>query len=81
MLSDSLRVEAQGKIKVTTVKPGNRRPRNQSRQRCRQRGCGHRHHRTQAAQFFENAGNLLNGALRPEQAGRGLGAVLADHSR
>jgi len=53
VLSDSLRVEAQGRIKVTTVKPTGVLGTNLA---------GHK-----GAQLFENVGNLQNGALRPEQ--------------
>jgi NADP-dependent 3-hydroxy acid dehydrogenase YdfG len=66
VLSDSLRVEAQGKIKVTTVKPTGVLGTNLSSGVVNEAAIigltGQK-----GAQFFENAGNLLNGALRPEQ--------------
>ncbi|MGA8544887.1 MAG: SDR family oxidoreductase [Mycobacterium sp.] len=66
VLSDSLRVETQGKVKVTTVKPTGVLGTNLASGVVNEAAAigitGHK-----AAQFFENAGNLLNGALRPEQ--------------
>ncbi len=66
VLSDSLRIETQGKIKVTTVKPTGVLGTNLASGVVSEAAAigitGHK-----AAQFFENAGNLLNGALRPEQ--------------
>lgn len=65
-LSDSLRVEAQGKIKVTTVKPtgvlGTHLASGVVNQLAVTGILGHK-----AAQFFENAINAQNGTLRPEQ--------------
>jgi NADP-dependent 3-hydroxy acid dehydrogenase YdfG len=65
-LSDSLRVEAQGKIKVTTVKPtgvlGTHLGGGVVNQMAITGILGNK-----AAQFFENAINAQNGALRPEQ--------------
>ncbi len=65
-LSDSLRVEAQGKIKVTTVKPtgvlGTHLGAGVVNQMAITGILGHK-----SAQFFENAINAQNGALRPEQ--------------
>jgi NADP-dependent 3-hydroxy acid dehydrogenase YdfG len=65
-LSDSLRVEAQGKIKVTTVKPtgvlGTQLGAGVVNQMAITGILGHK-----SAQFFENAINAQNGALRPEQ--------------
>jgi NADP-dependent 3-hydroxy acid dehydrogenase YdfG len=66
VLSDSLRVEAQGKIKVTNVKPTGVLGTNLAAGVVNEAAAigitGHK-----AAQFFENAGNLLTGDLRPEQ--------------
>jgi NADP-dependent 3-hydroxy acid dehydrogenase YdfG len=66
VLSDSLRTETQGKIKVTTVKPTGVLGTNLASGVVNEAAAigitGHK-----AAQFFENAGNMLNGALRPEQ--------------
>ncbi len=66
VLSDSLRIETQGKIKVTTVKPTGVLGTNLASGVVNEAAAigitGHK-----AAQFFENAGNLMNGALRPEQ--------------
>ncbi len=66
VLSDSLRVEAQGKIKVTTVKPTGVLGTNLASGVVNEAAIigitGQK-----GAQFFENAGNLLTGALRPEQ--------------
>ena len=66
VLSDSLRVEAQGRIKVTTVKPTGVLGTNLASWVVNQEAIigivGQK-----GAQFFENAGNLQNGALRPEQ--------------
>jgi NADP-dependent 3-hydroxy acid dehydrogenase YdfG len=66
VLSESLRVEAQGKIKVTNVKPTGVLGTNLAAGVVNEAAAigitGHK-----AAQFFENAGNLLSGALRPEQ--------------
>jgi NADP-dependent 3-hydroxy acid dehydrogenase YdfG len=66
VLSDSLRVEAQGKIKVTNVKPTGVLGTNLASGVVNEAAAigitGHK-----AAQFFENAGNMLNGTLRPEQ--------------
>ncbi|MGH3522685.1 MAG: SDR family oxidoreductase [Mycobacterium sp.] len=65
-LSNSLRVEAQGKIKVTTVKPTGVLGTNLASWVVNDTAIigltGQK-----GAQFFENAGNLENGALRPEQ--------------
>jgi NADP-dependent 3-hydroxy acid dehydrogenase YdfG len=66
VISDSLRVETQGKIKVTTVKPtgvlGTNLAGGVVNEAAAMGIAGHK-----GAQFFENAANLLNGALRPEQ--------------
>jgi len=66
VLSESLRVEAQGKIKVTNVKPtgvlGTNLASGVVNEAAAMGIAGQK-----GAQFFENAGNLLNGALRPEQ--------------
>jgi NADP-dependent 3-hydroxy acid dehydrogenase YdfG len=66
VLSDSLRIEAQGKIKVTTIKPTGVLGTNLAGGVVNEMAAigivGQR-----AAQFFENVGNLQNGALRPEQ--------------
>jgi NADP-dependent 3-hydroxy acid dehydrogenase YdfG len=66
VISDSLRIEAQGKIKVTTVKPtgvlGTNLAGGVVNEAAAMGIVGQR-----GAQFFENAGNMLNGALRPEQ--------------
>jgi NADP-dependent 3-hydroxy acid dehydrogenase YdfG len=66
VLSDSLRVEAQGLIKVTTVKPTGVLGTNLASWVVNQEAIigivGQK-----GAQFLENAGNLQNGALRPEQ--------------
>ena len=66
VLSDSLRVEAQGRIKVTTVKPTGVLGTNLASWVVNQEAIigivGQK-----GAQFLENAGNLQNGALRPEQ--------------
>jgi NADP-dependent 3-hydroxy acid dehydrogenase YdfG len=66
VLSDSLRVEAQGRIKVTTVKPTGVLGTNLASGVVNQEAVigivGQK-----GAQFFENAGNLQNGTLRPEQ--------------
>jgi len=66
VLSDSLRIETQGKIKVTTVKPTGVLGTNLASGVVNEAAAigitGHK-----AAQFFENAGNMLTGALRPEQ--------------
>ena len=66
MISDSLRVETQGKIKVTTVKPTGVLGTNLASGVVNEAAVigitGQK-----GAQFFENAGNLLNGTLRPEQ--------------
>jgi NADP-dependent 3-hydroxy acid dehydrogenase YdfG len=66
VLSDSLRIEAQGKIKVTTIKPTGVLGTNLASGVVNEMAAigivGQR-----AAQFFENVGNLQNGALRPEQ--------------
>lgn len=66
VLSDSLRVEAQGKIKVTTVKPTGVLGTNLASGVVNEAAIigitGQK-----GTQFFENAGNLLTGALRPEQ--------------
>jgi NADP-dependent 3-hydroxy acid dehydrogenase YdfG len=65
-LSDSLRVEAQGKIKVTTVKPtgvlGTHLGAGVVNQLAVTGILGHK-----ASVFFENAVNAQSGALRPEQ--------------
>jgi NADP-dependent 3-hydroxy acid dehydrogenase YdfG len=65
-LSDSLRVEAQGRIKVTTIKPTGVLGTNLASWVVNEAAItgiiGQK-----GAQFFENAGNLQNGALRPEQ--------------
>jgi NADP-dependent 3-hydroxy acid dehydrogenase YdfG len=66
VLSDSLRVEAQGKIKVTTVKPTGVLGTNLAGGVVNEAAVigivGQK-----GAQFAENAGNLQTGALRPEQ--------------
>ncbi len=66
VISDSLRVETQGKIKVTTVKPTGVLGTNLASGVVNEAAVigitGQK-----GAQFFENAGNLLNGTLRPEQ--------------
>ncbi len=66
VLSDSLRVEAQGRIKVTTVKPTGVLGTNLASGVVNEAAIigitGQK-----GAQFFENAGNMLTGALRPEQ--------------
>ena len=66
ILSDSLRVEAQGKIKVTTVKPtgvlGTNLASGVANEAAAIGIAGQK-----GAQFFENVGNLMNEALRPEQ--------------
>jgi NADP-dependent 3-hydroxy acid dehydrogenase YdfG len=66
VISDSLRVETQGKIKVTTVKPTGVLGTNLASGVVNEAAIigitGQK-----GAQFFENAGNLLSGALRPEQ--------------
>jgi NADP-dependent 3-hydroxy acid dehydrogenase YdfG len=66
VLSDSLRIETQGKIKVTTVKPTGVLGTNLTSGVVNEAAAigitGHK-----GAQFFENVGNLQNGALRPEQ--------------
>jgi NADP-dependent 3-hydroxy acid dehydrogenase YdfG len=66
VLSDSLRVEAQGKIKVTTVKPTGVLGTNLAGGVVNEAAIigitGQK-----GAQFFENVGNLQNGSLRPEQ--------------
>jgi NADP-dependent 3-hydroxy acid dehydrogenase YdfG len=66
VLSDSLRVEAQGRIKVTTVKPTGVLGTNLASGVVNQAAAigilGQK-----GADFFENAVNLQNGALRPEQ--------------
>jgi NADP-dependent 3-hydroxy acid dehydrogenase YdfG len=66
VLSDSLRVEAQGKIKVTTVKPTGVLGTNLAGGVVNEAAIigivGQK-----GAQFLENAGNLQTGALRPEQ--------------
>lgn len=66
VLSDSLRIEAQGKIKVTTVKPTGVLGTNLASGVVNEAAAvgivGQK-----AAQFFENAGNMLTGSLRPEQ--------------
>ena len=66
VLSDSLRVEAQGRIKVTTVKPTGVLGTNLAGGVVNEAAIigivGQK-----GAQFFENAGNLQTGALRPEQ--------------
>jgi NADP-dependent 3-hydroxy acid dehydrogenase YdfG len=66
VLSDSLRIETQGKIKVTNVKPTGVLGTNLASGVVNEAAAigitGHK-----AAQFFENAGNMLNGTLRPEQ--------------
>ncbi|GJF13415.1 oxidoreductase [Mycolicibacterium cyprinidarum] len=65
-ISDSLRVEALGKIKVTTIKPTGVLGTNLSASVVNETAivglAGQ-----ESAQFFENAANLANGALRPEQ--------------
>jgi NADP-dependent 3-hydroxy acid dehydrogenase YdfG len=66
VLSDSLRVEAQGKIKVTNVKPTGVLGTNLASGVVNE-GAVIGITGQKGAQFFENAGNLLNGALRPEQ--------------
>jgi NADP-dependent 3-hydroxy acid dehydrogenase YdfG len=66
VLSDSLRVEAQGRIKVTTVKPTGVLGTNLASGVVNQAAAigilGQK-----GAEFFENAVNLQNGTLRPEQ--------------
>jgi NADP-dependent 3-hydroxy acid dehydrogenase YdfG len=66
VLSDSLRVEAQGKIKVTNVKPTGVLGTNLAGGVVNEAAVigitGQK-----GLQFFENAGNLQTGALRPEQ--------------
>jgi NADP-dependent 3-hydroxy acid dehydrogenase YdfG len=66
VLSDSLRVEAQGRIKVTTVKPTGVLGTNLAAGVVNEAAIigivGQK-----GAQFAENAGNLQTGALRPEQ--------------
>src|SRR5271163_3063340 len=66
VLSDSLRVEAQGRIKVTTVKPTGVLGTNLAGGVVNEAAVigivGQK-----GAQFLENAGNLQAGALRPEQ--------------
>jgi NADP-dependent 3-hydroxy acid dehydrogenase YdfG len=66
VLSDSLRIEAQGRIKVTTIKPTGVLGTNLASGVVNEAAAvgivGQK-----AAQFFENVGNLQNGALRPEQ--------------
>jgi NADP-dependent 3-hydroxy acid dehydrogenase YdfG len=66
VLSDSLRVEAQGKIKVTNVKPTGVLGTNLAGGVINEAAVigitGQK-----GLQFFENAGNLQTGALRPEQ--------------
>ena len=66
VLSDSLRVEAQGKIKVTTIKPTGVLGTNLASGVVNEAAiigiAGHK-----AVQLFENVGNLQTGALRPEQ--------------
>jgi NADP-dependent 3-hydroxy acid dehydrogenase YdfG len=66
VLSDSLRVEAQGRIKVTTVKPTGVLGTNLASGVVNEAAIigivGQK-----GAQFLENAGNLQTGALRPEQ--------------
>jgi NADP-dependent 3-hydroxy acid dehydrogenase YdfG len=66
VLSDSLRVEAQGRIKVTTVKPTGVLGTNLAGGVVNEAAIigivGQK-----GAQFLENAGNLQTGALRPEQ--------------
>ncbi|MBV8179459.1 MAG: SDR family oxidoreductase [Mycobacterium sp.] len=66
VLSDSLRVEAQGKIKVTNVKPTGVLGTNLASGVVNEAAvigiAGQK-----AAQFIENAGNLQSGALRPAQ--------------
>jgi NADP-dependent 3-hydroxy acid dehydrogenase YdfG len=65
-LSDSLRVEAQGRIKVTTVRPTGVLGTNLASWVVNETAIigitGQK-----GAQFFENLGNLQNGALRPAQ--------------
>jgi NADP-dependent 3-hydroxy acid dehydrogenase YdfG len=66
VLSDSLRIEAQGRIKVTTIKPTGVLGTNLASGVVNEMAAigivGQK-----AAQFFENVGNLQSGALRPEQ--------------
>jgi NADP-dependent 3-hydroxy acid dehydrogenase YdfG len=66
VLSESLRVEGQGKIKVTTVKPTGVLGTNLASGVVNEAAAigivGQK-----GAQFLENAGNLQNGTLRPEQ--------------
>jgi NADP-dependent 3-hydroxy acid dehydrogenase YdfG len=66
VISDSLRVETQGKIKVTTVKPTGVLGTNLAGGVVNEAAVigivGQK-----GAQFLENAGNLQTGALRPEQ--------------
>jgi len=65
-ISDSLRVEAQGKIKVTTVKPTGVLGTNLASWVVNETAImglvGQK-----GLQFAENVGNLQNGSLRPEQ--------------
>ncbi len=66
VLSDSLRVEAQGKIKVSTIKPTGVLGTNLASWVVNEAAIigivGQK-----GAQFLENVGNLQNAALRPEQ--------------
>ncbi|MGH3967356.1 MAG: SDR family oxidoreductase [Mycobacterium sp.] len=66
VLSDSLRVEAQGKIKVTTIKPTGVLGTNLASWVVNEAAVigivGQK-----GAQFLERVGNLQNGALRPQQ--------------
>lgn len=66
VLSDSLRVETQGRIKVTTVKPTGVLGTNLAAGVVNEAAAigivGQK-----VTQFFENAGNLQTGGLRPEQ--------------
>lgn len=66
VLSDSLRVEAQGRIKVTTIKPTGVLGTNLASGVVNEAAAigivGQK-----AAQFLENVANLQSGALRPEQ--------------
>lgn len=66
VISDSLRVETQGKIKVTTVKPTGVLGTNLASWIVNETAIiglvGHK-----GLQFAENAGNLQSGSLRPEQ--------------
>jgi NADP-dependent 3-hydroxy acid dehydrogenase YdfG len=66
VLSDSLRVEAQGKIKVTNVKPTGVLGTNLAGGVVNE-GAVIGITGQKATQFVENAANSLNGALRPEQ--------------